>query len=201
MTPLFIKEFKKENKCPSCSKGKGQKSFCRQHLEVAKLSWRIWSANRRVKNICMNCNCDSVPLTGRCEKHRTDNKIRRTLFDIRNPTYNRKQAEAFIIKRREIKETGVCSCKAHHPLAEGRRYCKDCCQKKTLERKVKFAKTPELKKEYQALLLTLRTKVYQKNALRDLGKVPDNMQRLMELGYMTNHGKSWNTKQLFETKA
>jgi hypothetical protein len=115
--------------------------------------------------------------------------------------YTDKQAKAFIIKRRELKATGVCSCKAHHPLVEGRSYCKDCGQIHHLIGKIYKCKNPDLKKEYQALLLTIRTKVYQENALRDLGKVPDNMQRLMELGYMTNHGKSFNTKQLFETRA
>lgn len=87
MSPLFIKEFKKDNRCRQCAKRPAKRRrFCGAHLTQAREMFMLWSLLRRRRNVCSYCpRPTALPGTLRCGVHRTYNKKKCRAWFARHP--------------------------------------------------------------------------------------------------------------------
>lgn len=186
MTPLFITEFKDKNKCPFCSKEADQKSLCRQHLEVARLTWKIWRINRRKDGLCQYCHVPSVTRSPNCESHREKQRGYQASFYSRNPGYIKKAHKDRVIIKNKLTPKGVCDCRMRNPIEEGKRYCKDCLKRQSLFFRLQYHKQAGHQDKivyYTNQLDKHRQAIYNKNTKRMLSELKGTRQKLRELGY------------------
>lgn len=186
MTPLFIEEFKSKNKCPYCGKKSDQKSLCRQHLEVARLTWKIWRVNRRKNGLCQYCHTPSATRSPNCESHREIQRKYQADFYSRNPGYIKKAAIDRAILKDKLTPKGICSCRMRNPIVEGKEYCKDCLKRQSLFSSLVYYKQVGKSDKilyYAKMLDKHRQTIYNKNTKRMLSELKGTRQKLRELGY------------------
>lgn len=130
MSPFFIKTFKRQNKCPHCSRDKASGySLCPAHLEVARQRWRSWSAERRAQERCVSCDRRSRLATRgvgagerreiRCKIHARINTLKCRAWAAANPGYH---ARSYKLVQKRIE---ACRGASHKPI-RGRRLCGGC---------------------------------------------------------------------------
>lgn len=186
MTPLFIEEFKSHHKCPRCSKDTGQKSLCRQHLEAAKLTWKIWRINRRKNGLCRHCHSPAVIRSPNCESHRKIQRKYMAGFYNRNPGYIKKATIDRAILKDKLTLKGICNCRMRNPIVEGKQYCKDCLKRQSLFFRLSYYKQTGHQDKilyYTKQLDKHRQVIYNKNTKRLLSGLRETRQKLRELGY------------------
>lgn len=129
MTPIYIKQFKKENKCPACpAKKQGVRSMCAYHLRLARERFASWTVERRAAGKCAYCHCKSFKGWIRCKKHREYNKVKCAAWTTRmiakNPNF---QADRHLARRKMYTDNGLCLyCKDHRPMVPGTIHCQPC---------------------------------------------------------------------------
>lgn len=138
MSTYFINRYRNKSKCPGCkntklSIGGKQYSMCRAHLDKLREQWRCWQEQRREEGKCISCNGKSFNGWLRCKEHTLQNREKCKRWMAANKEYVSKKT----IERREFWiGNGMCICKAHNPLPEGRKRCEPCRGKKCSKREV-----------------------------------------------------------------
>jgi hypothetical protein len=130
MSPAFIKQFKSENRCWSCTHDRAAGyAFCRPHLLKARRGWQLRQIEHRKLGLCCNCNRKSAKtrdgrITGRCSKHRASNLARTTAWHAAHPEYRIRDVE----RLKAWIQHGRCpKCKEHRPLPkDGGTRCVQC---------------------------------------------------------------------------
>ena len=120
MTPLFVKAFKKENKCWSCKASKlTGYSVCSRHLLKARGHWRVWSAKRFEQGLCHSCHRRHIPGKQRCRAHTLINQTRCRIYSRVRYKF-RKENGLYTQCRVGIEEKAVKGfgglCKYHHDV-------------------------------------------------------------------------------------
>ena len=135
MSPMFVQEFKRLNKCPACSEEKhAGYSLCLRHLAAARLQFQAWSRKRRRLGLCCYCDCKSFRGWLRCRRHREINRLRCMEWIKAHPEHY-KEAWA---KKKRLQAAGFCPyCREHRPLAEGFSRCDACRLKHAKQARVR----------------------------------------------------------------
>jgi hypothetical protein len=129
MSPLFIKLFRKEHKCPHCpARKQGKKSLCAFHLRLARERWQKWSDDRRNIGRCTYCNRLSFRGFLRCKLHTEYNRTKVAAWHAAHPDYKVKQWA----EKKKLIEQGICPCAARRPLTDGYRRCGPCRERREL---------------------------------------------------------------------
>lgn len=82
MTPFYVKEFSKENKCKECNAKRAKnRKFCKYHLLMAQERFSWWCIRRKELGKCICCNRKPFETpTGkkelRCRVHKKINQNR-----------------------------------------------------------------------------------------------------------------------------
>jgi len=153
MSPLFLKQFTSQNKCPCCRYDKLEGySLCARHLQKAKLRFRSWSKARRKAQLC--CYCDNKSFNGflRCETH---TKLNREKCKAWCATHKEQLANNLRQLRELYRSQGRCfKCKPHRRLRKGLLNCWHCTKRSLLyNRGIKLPKTATT----QAVKLALKS--------------------------------------------
>jgi hypothetical protein len=124
MSPLFLRNFKKEHRCTTCVREpKAGYTLCALHLIEARQFWRGFQEARRALGKCCWCNKKSWGGFLRCAHHREENRLRSKNWCLSHPEHEQKkraQEKAYIA-------SGHCpKCKEHRQLPEGRTRCASC---------------------------------------------------------------------------
>ena len=130
MTLHFIEEFKKGNQCGQCKKNAGAKSLCPEHLNKAKLRFRVWAATRKIQGLCLHCNRKGYKGQCRCYVHTLKNQIRcKEWYKLHGAEKRQQELD-------KMAETGLClKCSAHNPLRPGHQQCQACFDKHSIRGK------------------------------------------------------------------
>lgn len=124
MSPMFVKMFKKENRCQQCLRGPAPgRKFCGPHLKVAREFWMAFSLAQRAKGRCSYCRRRNVGGGVRCGVHRARNsKTCRAWQAVHGAAHARQQK----LRKEEIIVSGFCWCRERSPLKPGCRSCSTC---------------------------------------------------------------------------
>ena len=143
MSPVFIKHFKKANKCLSCPrerqiiKGKIY-SLCPEHLEKAKVGFRVWSKERKLIGRCISCNRKSLKNQLRCKYHSLENLERCRDWMTKHPEWAHNQWNN---QKTQYLDKGFCVCPSHNKLPKNRKRCDQCNARNRLYKKARKDKT------------------------------------------------------------
>jgi hypothetical protein len=123
MTALYIRNFKRANKCPRCKEDElSSYSLCPKHLEVCKLRFRKWAAKRRALGKCVLCNKGAFKGELKCKKHKEINRKRIAAWMVKHPNQSKEAWQ----KRLALRAQGICYCYARGKLEPGQRRCPIC---------------------------------------------------------------------------
>ena len=130
MTPFYIAEFKKENKCSSCpAKKQSRRKMCAYHLRVAREAFMAWSTERKAMGKCAYCHRKSFKGWLRCRTHAAANRENCRKWSLANPEWS-----AIQWKKRlgAYGKNGLCMyCKEHRPAVPGNLKCQPCRDART----------------------------------------------------------------------
>jgi len=129
MSPLFISQFKKANKCGQCGTLRlANYSLCTTHLKKAKVKWRSWAEVRRAKKKCCYCNRPSFCGYLRCKKHTEYNRSICKAWVIENKDYKAAYDKQ---RRKGWAKLGKCyKCVQHRPIYKtSTRECLTCLKR------------------------------------------------------------------------
>lgn len=130
MSPMFLRAFKKENKCAACSAEKKQSySLCPRHLVIARDKFRAWSQERRALGKCMSCDRKSYKGYLRCKKHTEMNRERCRAWAAKHGKQHARH-QWLNVKKVYIAQ-GLCpSCREHRPCDPGFSRCATCRERR-----------------------------------------------------------------------
>lgn len=82
MSPMFIKEFRKDNQCRQCHAATRRgRVTCGKHLVRARETWMLWSILRRERGLCSYCTRSAAkPGQIRCPRHAAINRRKCTAW-------------------------------------------------------------------------------------------------------------------------
>lgn len=138
MSPIFIQEFQKHNKCPHCAQQRlDGYSLCSECLDIAKKKWRKWSRKRKAEGKCCYCEEKSYDGGVRCWTHVLYNREKCKKWMQENKAY---ASACWKQRKQKWNSRGLCYCSKHAPLASKTR-CSHCLEKANAKGRAKIALT------------------------------------------------------------